>query len=118
MNLTVILATAVLWGATLGGAFYYGQNVGANAEIAKQAAVNQAIEDTRKAALEGAADAIAKIQVRNTTIKGKTETIVRENVVYRDCRHSPDGVRVLNEALTGRAGSDGGRSVPGVNAVK
>lgn len=117
MNLQALLLIVILWIGSTIGAFFYGTGVGKDAEVAKQAAVATAIEDTRKAALKGAADAIAKIKVVNTTIKGATETIVRENVVYRDCRHTPDGLRNVNEALTGRAGPPGDRLVPGVNAV-
>lgn len=118
MNPYLILATVILWGASVAGAFFYGTNTGADAEIAKQAKIDQAIEVTREAARQGAADAIKRIKVTNTSIKGRVETIVRENVIYRDCRHAPDGLRNLNEALTGRAGRDGSGDVPGVNAVK
>lgn len=99
MNPYVVVGLVIAWGATTGGAFLYGTGVGRDGEIAKQAAVVAAIEETRKAALEGAANAIAKIKVTNTTIRGKTETIVRENVVYRDCVHDPNGVQLLNDAL-------------------
>lgn len=119
MNPYVILAIVVAWGVSMSGSFWYGTTVGRDGEIAKQAEISQAIEQTRKAAQEGAADAISKIKVTNTTIRGKTETIVRENVVYRDCIHDPDGVQLLNDAL--RAGHRpkpaGDRKLPGVNAV-
>ena len=117
MNPYVILAAVVVWAATGVGAFWYGTGVGAAGEIAKQASVTQAIADTRKAALEGAANAIAQAQIQHTTIKGRVETIVRENVVYRDCKHTDDGLRDINQALTGRPGPDGDRPVPRVNSV-
>lgn len=118
MNPTVLVVALVLWGASVGGAFFYGQGVGKDSQIAKEAAVKEAIAETRKAALEGAADAIAKIKVRNTTIQGKVETIVRDNPVYRDCLHDPDGLRNINEALGGRSGRASGGVVPGTDAAK
>jgi hypothetical protein len=61
-------------------------------------------EATRKAqgeALQAAAESIAKIDVKTTTIRQKTEVITREVPVYGTCRHSADGLRNVNEALTG-----------------
>jgi len=118
VNPWLILVVVLGWGASVGGAFFYGQDVGRDGEIAKQAAVDKAIEETRRAAQEGAANAIAKIKITNTTIRGKTETIVRENTVYRDCRHDPVGVLLINEALTGRAEPAGGGELPGADAAR
>lgn len=111
VNLYVILGLVIAWGASLGGAFFYGENVGKDSEIAGQAKINKAVTDTRAAAQLGAADAIAQIKVTNTTVRGKTETIVRENVVYRDCRHAPDSVRAINSALAGTAAEPAGGGV-------
>jgi hypothetical protein len=47
-------------------------------------------------ASEEAAKAIAKIEVKNTTIRQTLETQVREKTVFRDCRSGPDPVRLLN----------------------
>lgn len=118
MNPSVLLAALVVWVASIGGAFFYGQGVGKDAQVAKEAAVKDAIAETRKAALEGAADAIAKIKVRSTTIQGKVETIVRDKPVYRDCQHDPDGLRNVNEALGGRTGPAGSGVVPGADSPK
>lgn len=113
MNPYVLLAVVMAWGGSVGGAFFYGQGVGKDSEIAGQAQISQAVRDTRAAAQLGAADAIAQIKVTNTTIRGKTETIVRENVVYRDCRHAPDSVRAINSALAGTAAEPvGGGKLP------
>ncbi len=116
MNPYALLAGVVLWGASVGGAFWYGTSTGRDGEIAKRAAVDQAVADTRKLAMEGAADAISKIQVRNTTVQGRVETIVRDNPVYRDCVHPADVMRNINEALTGRPGPSGDGGVPGADA--
>lgn len=120
MNPYAILGGIILWGASIGGAFFYGQGVGKDSQIAKESAVKDAISETRAAAQLGAADAIAKIKVRNTTIQGRVETIVRDNPVYRDpaCAHSPDGLRNLNEALGGGTGPASSGIVPAAVAAK
>ena len=119
MNPYLILTVVLAWGVSTGGAYFYGTGVGRDGEIAKQLAVKTAIEQTRKAAQEGAADAIARIKITNTTIRGKTETIVRENVVYRDCVHDANGFQLLNDALRPGRGTESARDskLPGVNAV-
>ncbi|WUR11929.1 hypothetical protein E7V67_019815 [[Empedobacter] haloabium] len=118
MNPYVLLGAGVLWLASAAGAFWYGTGVGRDGEIAKQSAVDKATVETRKLAMEGAADAISKIVVRNTTVQGRVETIVRDNPVYRDCRHDPDQLRNINEAITGRAGATGDSVVSGADPAQ
>lgn len=118
MNPYGILAVVVLWGASVAGSFFYGQGIGKDGEIAAQAKIDKAVTDTREAARLGAADEIAKIKVRNTTVQGKTETIIRDNPVYRDCRHDDTGVRLINEALTGRSGPASGGELSGAVPAK
>lgn len=119
MNPYLIIAACIAWGASVGGAFVYGTGVGKDSEIAGQAKINKAITETREAAQQGAADEIAKIKVVNATVRGKTETIVRENVVYRDCRHAPDSVRTINAALAGALPEPaGGGKLPASDPAK
>lgn len=63
------------------------------------AAVQQAEDDTREKAMEGAAEAIAKIKVENRTIYAKVQKEVIEKPVYRDCAHDPETFQKINEAL-------------------
>lgn len=118
MNPYVILGVVVLWGGSVGGAFWYGTGVGENKVIAKQAKDNELVLETRKAAQLGAADAIAQIKITNTTVRGKVETIIRDNPVYRDvtCRHDAIGMQYINEALTGRSVPADRGVVPGTDA--
>lgn len=118
MNPTVIFAAVILWGASVAGSFFYGQGIGKDGEIAAQAKLNKAITDTREAARLGAADEIAKIKVRHTTVQGRVETTIRDNPVYRDCVHSPGGLQLINEALTGRSGPTGGSELSGALPAK
>ena len=96
---------AVILAAVLGaiiGAFAYGVSVGKDSEKATQARVDQATHDTREAAQQGAAKAIALIKVTNTTIRGEVQREIQTNTVYRDCRVPVDGLRIINDALKGQ----------------
>lgn len=55
----------------------------------------------RDAAIAGASEAIARLEVRNVTIRQKAETIVREREVYRDCKMGADLLTLVDAALTG-----------------
>lgn len=95
-------------GAALGavllaaGAFGYGVKVGADGELATQARVEEVRKAAEESAEQGAAAAIANIKVTNTTIRGEVQREIQTNTVYRDCRLPADGVRLINEALTGQ----------------
>lgn len=99
------LIAVLVWVASVVGSYFYGLHNGQAIEQAKQAAVKSAMEETREAAKQGAADAIAKIVVRNTTVQGRVETIVRDNPVYRDCKHDDASLQLINQALTGSSGT-------------
>lgn len=61
---------------------------------------------------EGAAAAIAKLEIKNVTIKQRVERETREVPVYRDCRHSPGGMLGVNQALSGKPVSPGDSKLP------
>lgn len=54
-------------------------------------------------ALEATAAEIAKIEVRNTTINRKVETLTREIPVYtsKECHNTPEVMTEINSALKG-----------------
>jgi hypothetical protein len=119
MNPYLILGAVLFWVASVGGAGWFGMGVGEDRIIAEQAKVNKAIDETRAAAQQGAADAISQIKVVNTTVKGRVETIVRENTVYRDCKHDARSLRDINAALTGDAAEPvGGGKLPEAGTPK
>jgi hypothetical protein len=93
--------------------FIYGGHVKENAMIANQAKADRIRKETVEAAREGAAIAISQIKIKNVTIRQNLETVTRENVVYRECRHDASGLRLLNEALTGATQPVDNGSVPG-----
>ncbi len=57
------------------------------------------IADVREQAARGAAEAIAKIEVKNVTIKQEIQREILTNTVYRDCQHNDVGMQLVNEAL-------------------
>ena len=119
MNPWLILGAVVFWVASVAGAGWFGIDVGENNIIAKQASDDKIRQETREASQQGAADAIAKLKPVNTTIRAKTETIVRESPVYRDCHNTADGLRSINSALSGRiAESAGGEQLPKADGAK
>lgn len=118
MNLYAILIVVVMWGASLGGSFFYGQSVGKDSEVAAVAREDAIVKKTIDAAQIGAAKAIAANKPRNVTIRQDTEYEVRTNTVYADCRHSPEQLQRVNSALTGTAAaSASGRVVPKAQSV-
>lgn len=116
MNPWLLLAIVLGWGASVGGAFFYGEGVGEAREKAGQADREALVREVRDAGQKGAADAIAKLKPRNVTIRQELEREIQTNTVYRDCRVPPGGVRLANEALTGRAEPAGGGELPRADA--
>lgn len=98
-HLAIGAAVAVLVAGA--GGYLAGRSDGRKLEAAEHRKVELAIAEARDAMAAVAAEKISEIEVRNVTIRQKAETITREVPVYRDCRHDPDGLRLVNAALTG-----------------
>jgi hypothetical protein len=81
-------------------AYNYGYNNGVNKVEAAQTRDNDLIAKVEERAMLGAANEIAKIQLKQTTIYNKVQKEVQTNTVYRECKHTADGLRSINEALT------------------
>lgn len=82
-------------------------------ELAAQAARETALVEKFRAA---AAEEISQIEIRNSTIRQKTEVITREVPVYRDCVHDTRTLGLLNSALQGAAAeSTAGGELSGVD---
>ena len=113
MNLTAILIVVVMWGASVGGAFWYGTEVGSDHEVAAKARDTEVARIATEAATVAAASAIAGIEVKNVTLTRKLEREVLTREVFRDCRSGPEPVRLLNAgsaiAPAGPAASAGGQ---------
>jgi uncharacterized protein HemX len=111
MSPAATLLVAALWAASALGSGWWAYGAGRDAEIATQAREAKASQASRDAALQAAAKAIARIEVKNVTIRQPLETIVRTEQVFRDCRSGPDAVRLLNStpgiAAAASAAGDG-----------
>lgn len=99
--LPYLAAVAIVVGALV-GTYSYGVSVGRDREVATQARIDQANQATREAAQQGAAEAISKIKITNTTIRGEVQREVQTNTIYRDCKLPADGLRIANDALQGQ----------------
>ena len=108
--LYVYLIGVIVAAAMTGGAYFKGRGDGADLQLAAQAKEQQLVEKVKQEAMQGAADAISKIEIKQVTIQGRLQKEIQTNVVYRDCAHTPDGLRSLNDALTN---TDGPRPVSG-----
>lgn len=117
-NPYALLASVVAAAAVTIGAFFFGLNVGADREVAKQAREGVLIEKVSTAAQEAAAREIAKIRVTNTTQKQVLEREIINVPDYSLCRHSPDGMRAVNSALENRAEPAGDRGLPRADTVE
>lgn len=98
-NPYVLLAIVLGLVASHGVVGYKAYHAGQNQVIAETAKLEDVEQRTRAAALTVTSEAISKIEVRNVTVRQKAETITRERLVYTECQHDPDGLRLVNEAL-------------------
>lgn len=116
-NPWIIIGLLLSLAASHGLVGYKAYHAGEEHVIAENLKLVDAETRTRDAALAVTSDAIAKIKVENVTVRQKAETITRERVVYRDCQHDADGLRLINEALTGQAKpvADGKLPAPDAN---
>ena len=97
---------------------WYGTGVGEDREFANRAREDSVVARAGQAAQLAAAGEIARIKPRNVNIRQETEREIQTRVQYADCQDGPDGLRLVNEALTGRAFGAGGSQLPGTVAAQ
>ena len=81
--------------------FIAGIKVGMDHEIASQSDKREAVAEAVDAANSVWADKVASLKPTYTTIQNKVQHEVETNTVYRDCKLSPDGLLLANQALSG-----------------
>ena len=91
-NLSIVALIA--FSCLLGG-FTAGWKVNSWKNASEREAAAVAMTD----ALEMAAKEIAKIEVKNVTIRQEVQGKIIERVYYRDCKHEPDVMLDINRAL-------------------
>ena len=95
-------------------AYGVGRYDGSRMEQASHLSAEQRARVAYDAALLATADQIAKINIRNTTIRQQAEVIVREKPVYSECRNDPLGMQSINQALV----PAGDSSLPATDAAR
>jgi hypothetical protein len=119
MNPYVLLALMIGWGASVGGAGWYGMGLGEDRIIAKQASDDKIRQQTFDDAQRGAAAAIAANKPINNTIVQKVQREVQTNTIYTTCRVPASGLQLANEAITGQPTKPAsGVSVPSSDTPK
>jgi hypothetical protein len=83
------------------GALLIGATAGHKITSWKYEAEKLAEVEAQQAALTAVAEELAKIDIQHKVIYQKAQTHVIEKPVYRECKHADDGLRLINEALTG-----------------
>lgn len=109
MNPWLILAAVIAWG----GAYFWGRQDGADIVRAEQSRAERLVLKAREEAQLGVAAEIAKLEIKHVTLTQTLQKETRIEPVYLECRHTPDGLRVLNAALTNRPVPAGDRQLPG-----
>ncbi|HQR71242.1 MAG TPA: hypothetical protein PLE54_11600 [Burkholderiaceae bacterium] len=96
---------------SVGGVAVKAYQMGGEHQIATTHEAQVEYEKGRDAALQATAAELAKIDVKQVTIRQRAETITREVPVYTDCRNTPDAMRVLNDALAAPGSQPAGNGV-------
>ena len=121
MNPWPILAAVLLWAASLAGTAAWFYEAGQDAELASQAKLDQAREETRAVAAAAAASAIASIEVKTVTIRQQLQREVQTREIYRDCVAGPDARRLLNSSpgiAQSGPGAAGGGELPAPGSAR
>ena len=104
--------------ALLAGTFAGGISVGKKWEEGRNAIEQNHIAEAVDAANAAAAQAIAQIKPKYTTIQNEVQREIRTNTVFADCKLPADSLRLVNQALNGGAEAPGGGKLPGADAPK
>jgi hypothetical protein len=111
-NPWLLLGLALAWAASVAGAFTFGRDVEQGAQALAERTAAAAVE----AANVATGEALAKIEVQRVEITQPVIHEVRTRTVYAECRHTADGLRGVNAALTGRAVAAGASQLPAASA--
>jgi hypothetical protein len=108
LNPWLLLGAVFLILAAFGGGYLKGSADASSQHLREELLIHKASQ----AAQEAAAEQIAQIKIKHTTIQKAVHREVREKTVYRDCRHDDSGVRLINAALANRPDSPPDRKLP------
>jgi len=110
--LQIIAIGTLVTGVCSTAAYFKGQADGQEIQTGRQSKADDLVQQVRDASIQGAAEAIAKIEVKHVTIQGRLQREVQTNTVYRECEHTPAGLMLINSALENRSPDQPADSVP------
>lgn len=106
------------WLLSVAGASWWAYGAGEDHCQAQRKREEDVAERAVRKTQDRTAETLKRIEVQRVEITQPIQREVRERVVYRDCRHSPAGLRGVNAALTGRAQPAGGGELPPAAAAE
>lgn len=116
MNPYFIIAALVTGVIGIAGVGWGGFELGVDHQKAAESDKKDLVAKAAEAAGQASAKAISQIRITNTTIQQEIQHETRTERVYLDCRHTPDGLFLVNAALTG-AERPGGGQLPKADAA-
>ena len=118
MSPLLLIGGLLMWVSSVGFGVWYGMDLGQDKEYAKRAREDAIIQKVSDAAQTAAATAIAANKPVNQTIVQRATREVQTNTVYRDCRNTVNGLRDINQALTGTDQPAGDSQLPSASPTK
>lgn len=113
MNPWLIVGLLIAYGASVATTGFVAFDLGQDRQRASQAEKQALVAEAVDAAMATTVTAIAGIEIKHQTIRQEVQREIRTNTVYADCRHSPGGLRSVNDALAGPGpGSAGSGQLP------
>ena len=101
---TVVLLISLALGLIGSGlAYHKGKTAGRQETLSTLQKDDRKRQQELEAIQRSVSEAVAKVRVINKTLIQTTEREIVKEPVYVDCRHSPDGLRLVNSALSGTA---------------
>lgn len=96
MIMPYLILAAVLCSIVTGGV---GWKLGIDHQKAQELERTALVAEAIDAANAASAEAISKLKVKNTTITNEVQHEIRTNTIYADCKLTPRGVQLANQAL-------------------
>lgn len=101
MSPYTIIITLLLGAISVIGSGWGGFRLGVDHQKSAEIDRDRAIREVADQFAQRAAQAVSKIKITNTTIQNEVQHETRTHTVYMDCRHTVDGLRLINAALAG-----------------